>query len=82
MFEDAHDNCKPNRDLGSSDSHDKENEHLSRCLAETATDCHKGEIRGIQHQFDTHKDDNSVPADEDPDNSRCEQKCTQYEIVL
>ena len=69
MFEDADDNCQSNRHLGGGDGHNKENEDLPGCFAKVATDCDKGEVRRVEHQFNAHKNDDRIPADEDSDNA-------------
>ena len=67
MSENTHDNSKSNGNFSGSNSHDEEHENLPRSIPQFSTDCDESEICRVEHQFDTHKDNDCVSPDEHAD---------------
>src|SRR5699024_10833865 len=71
---DGHDDRQADDDLGGGHDHNEECCQLTVQVAVQARERHKGQIGGIEHQFDAHKHHNGVAASQDADPANGEQQ--------
>jgi len=61
--------------------HDKKDKHLPIYGLVVIGEPDQGQIHGVEHHFNTHKDDDGVAPDQDPDNSDGKQGAAESYVV-
>src|SRR5688500_9618321 len=81
-LEDFNDQGEPHGNLRGGHGNDKEYEDLSAEALDHAAKRDHREIRGVQHQFNGHEDNESIAADKHTDDTQGEQDRRKDDVII